>query len=153
MEVLSGGREQFAVFMDAAFLVGPVMILLALSAVRFLVRREWATFAVGFVLLFASESHWRGVSWFDAVGIAALLESVLVVTIELVVLVRYGLLALAATFFFAFLLQKWPFTLDMSAWYGPSSLLLTAVLAAVSLCAFRIAISGRRSQSPFGTEA
>ncbi len=150
MQIMLDGREPFAALFDAAFLFMPVIMLLLLSALRFLLRRQWATIAVAFVLLCIADSHWRSVGLFHAAGIAATIELVLVMTLEFVVLIRYGLLALASAFFFAFLLQKWPFTLDLSAWYVSSSMLLAAVLAGVTLYALRIAV-GRHPQSPIGT--
>ncbi len=139
MQIMLGGREPFAVLFDAGFLMSPIVVLLLLSALRFLVRRQWAAIAVGFILLCAGDSHWRSVGVFHAAGIAAAIELTLVIAVELAVLIRYGLLALASAYFFAFLLQKWPLTLDPSAWYASSSMLLVTVLAAVSLYAFRIA--------------
>ncbi len=138
MQIMLGGREPFAVLFDAGFLMSPVVVLLLLSALQFLLRRRWAAVAVGFLLLCAGDAHWRSLGAFHAAGIAATIELVLVVALELAVLIRYGMLALASAYFFAFLLQKWPLTLDPSAWYASTSMLLAAILAAVSLYAFRI---------------
>ena len=69
----------------------------------------------------------------------AILTSVII----MVAILRFGILALAVTFFTSSLLTSFPITLDISRWYAPQSLLMFAVLIAMLAYGMRTALGNR----------
>ncbi len=63
--------------------------------------------------------------------------------VVMVVLMRFGLLALAAAFFVSRLFSRFPITLDFSTWYAAGSLLAMLAVIAVAGYAFHTALAGR----------
>ena len=61
-----------------------------------------------------------------------------------VVITRYGVLALISTMFFIHFAAFYPMTTELTAWYATSFILQSLVLLAVSLYAFRISLAGQR---------
>ncbi len=61
---------------------------------------------------------------------------------EILVFLRFGLLAWVFANYFGHCLQ-FPLTTDSSAWYAGTSLFLLLVLAALAVYGFRIALGGR----------
>ena len=59
-----------------------------------------------------------------------------------VVLLRFGLLPLVASFINP-LFDHSPLTMDASSWYAPSSWLVLAFVAVLSVYAYRVALAGR----------
>jgi hypothetical protein len=61
------------------------------------------------------------------------------------VIVRFGALAgMVWHFAVAFLLFRWPVTMDFGAWYAGLGLFALALAAALALYAFRAATAGRK---------
>ena len=73
------------------------------------------------------------------------LMGVVILGTGLMTLIRFGLLAYVAMFFF-FLHMEYPITFDTSAWYSSTSTLLLPALCAIVVYAFRIATSGRTTE-------
>ncbi|HEX7149853.1 MAG TPA: serine/threonine-protein kinase [Thermoanaerobaculia bacterium] len=69
---------------------------------------------------------------------------VIVPTLFIVVLARYGLLALISTIFFMHLWAFYPVTADLSAWYATPFILQVVLLLAVTAYAFRTSLAGQR---------
>lgn len=69
----------------------------------------------------------------------AILTSVII----MVAILRFGILALAVTFFASSLLTSFPITLDLSRWYAPQSLLMFAVLIAMLAYGMRTVLRNR----------
>ena len=65
-------------------------------------------------------------------------------TLLMVVLTRYGVLALIATMFFLHFSAFYPVTTDLTAWYATSFLLESIVLLAVAFSGFRTSLAGQR---------
>ena len=59
------------------------------------------------------------------------------------VMTRFGLLAVVAQVFATLMLLWFPVTTDLSTWYAPSTLFAYAVVLAVAGYAFRMAVAGR----------
>ena len=74
-------------------------------------------------------------------------EHVMILGVGMSTLIRFGLLAYVAMFFF-FLRMEYPITFDTSAWYSSTSILVMIALVAVTVYAFRIATSGRAIDLP-----
>jgi serine/threonine-protein kinase len=71
--------------------------------------------------------------------IALVLPSVL-----LFVLTRYGLLALIATFFYIHVWPFYPATTELTAWYATTYILQLILLIAIASWAFRVSLAGQR---------
>jgi len=115
-------------------------ILMLLLLLTILLRRRWAAVAV-VLLLFAAVGFLAGENW------ATALEFVALFGILLLIVMRVGLLAAAASAFVTELLTSFPLTLDFSHWYAYGTVLAFAACAGVAGCAFFTALAGR---SPFG---
>jgi hypothetical protein len=137
-----GGPKAFAVIMNPMILAGALYFLLFLTIFRFLLRRPWPAVGATLVLFMAFDGHWFRVPGHGVTLFAAFVEVFLVYALLLFVLIRFGLLALVASMFFVGLLQHWPLTLDMSAWYGNTSLTLLLLLTAIAAIAMRTSMGG-----------
>ncbi|MDP9190792.1 MAG: serine/threonine protein kinase [Acidobacteriota bacterium] len=65
-------------------------------------------------------------------------------TILIVTLARYGLLALISLFFFMHLWTFYPITTELTAWYATSYVLQLALLTAITVYAFRTSLAGQK---------
>ncbi len=101
---------------------------------RAVLRKEWLA-ASAFVLFFAVPSFLDG-------GPISGAFALVVAAAEILVFLRFGLLALVFSNLFGHSLQ-FPLTADPSAWYAGTSLFLLLVLAGVAVYGFRIALGGR----------
>jgi hypothetical protein len=117
-------------------------VLFALAMSMLLLRRRGPAVGAAMLLLMLSDSHWVAAGDHGLVVASALVEVVLVWGLLLATLLRFGLLALVSAFFFFGVLQRWPLTLDGNAWYAGTSLLGTAILAAVAGAALFVARGG-----------
>ena len=119
-------------------LASALLYLFFLFLLRVLLRKPWIA-AAAFTVLFAlaaggiPENH-------PALAVAMNLlpaASIVLVTI------RFGLLAMTATFFVTEVLLYFPVATDLSTWYAPSTLFAYAMVLAVAGYAFRMAVAGR----------
>jgi serine/threonine-protein kinase len=113
------------------FALAEAMLFFLLRAV---LRKEWLAAAV-FVLFFAVPSFLNG-------GLISGVFVLVAAAVEIFVFVRFGLLAWVFANYFGHCLQ-FPLTTDSSAWYAGTSLLVLAVLAAIAIYGFRVALAGR----------
>jgi Protein kinase domain len=111
--------------------------LFVLFFLRVLLRKQWAA-AIAFVLLFTVlYSSW---SQFNPV---ILLTNVIVTGLMVFLLIRFGLVALVATWFFNGLLTNFPLTTQGSAWYAGISLAGILLMAVMALYGFYTSLGGR----------
>jgi serine/threonine-protein kinase len=119
---------------------GPVMMLFVFLVLRLILRRSWAA-VFALTSLFALLAFVSGEPYhvtFFVVG---------QVLLGLFVLIRFGLLASAVSFFFQNLDVEVVLTADFSAWYAGRSLFALLVAAAIAGWGFHLSLAGRR---PFG---
>jgi tRNA A-37 threonylcarbamoyl transferase component Bud32 len=127
---------------DISLSLGPVLfiplaILFVLFLLRALLRKEWAA-AVVFVLLFTVfEALGAGFAPFN------LVMGLIFWSLSAFVLVRFGLLAFAASGFFNNLLTGFPLTTQGSAWYAGISLAGILLMVAITFYAFYTSLGGR----------
>jgi hypothetical protein len=115
--------------------------LLVLVLMRFLLRNQWLASAVVVVLWTALITVGSG-SYVFAIPVAVNL------VVIAFVLVRFGLLALAATLFSFLMLHCHAITSDFNAWYWQTSLICLAIVAATGLYGFHASWGGRTSLRP-----
>jgi len=114
-----------------------LMLFFLFFLLRVLVRREWIAGAI-FVLLFASFSALRG-NYHVTDGITG----VLVWTLFIVLLLRFGLLAVTAAMVTESALLSFPITSNLSSWYSNASLFILVSVAVLAVYAFRLSLAGR----------
>ncbi len=141
---LAGGRTALADFFGPQFLMQPLTILFVVMGMLWLCRGRRRLAVVAAFLLVLLMNGVLGL--LQTAGapevshqLAAGLEGVLI----LFVLIRWGFLALVAMLFFAQNLASFPITLDTSAWYAGTSLLVLLTLGALATYASRIAVRRR----------
>jgi predicted Ser/Thr protein kinase len=103
---------------------------------RTIFGRTWLAGAVviGLTSLFAL----LGAPWLEV------LRFELLITIIISVLARFGLLSMVIAAFVARVLGQSPMTTDFSAWYAGSMWTALALVAALTLWSFRVALAGRK---------
>ena len=68
---------------------------------------------------------------------------VLIVVFMVLMMVRFGLLALVVTGTVGVFIERGLLTNDFGAWYGESSLVVVVVVSALAVWAFRTSLGGR----------
>lgn len=147
LESLMGGRYALGLFVDTSFVLIPIVTVLILLLFLLILRRKWIAVAVGFGLMtltMISPGPANIHNWGDLIGF---LMGVVILGVGLMTLIRFGLLAYVAMFFFFFHME-YPITFDTSAWYSGTSILLLLALIAMAAYAFRTATSGLTIESP-----
>ncbi len=104
---------------------------------RVILRKEWLA-AIAFVALFASMKLVGS----DFLKVEAVLQ-VLVYATAVLVVIRFGLVALAAGMFSADVLLNVPLTADLSNWYAANGVLVTLSILALASWGFYTALGGR----------
>ncbi len=104
---------------------------------RMLLRKQWAAAAVLILILTASEALRTEAPLLFALFLA------IAYAVLVFLLMRFGLLAAIAAFFFNRLLNGFPITTDASAWYAGIGLTAVLVMAAVTLYGFYTSLAGR----------
>lgn len=118
-------------------------LLFVLFLFRLLLRREWAA-GTGVVLLFTA---------FAAASpspVVSALVSVVTMTASVVLLIRFGLLALLASNLIGGILSVMPLTTDVSVWYAGTSFAGLLLVAGIAFYGFYTSLGGRPM---FGTAA
>jgi serine/threonine-protein kinase len=147
LQTLMGGRHAAGVFINASFVLLPIITVIVLLLFLLILRRKWVAVAVAFVLMVMTMIS-PGPADIENVGdLIAFLMGVMILGVGISTLIRFGLLAYVAMFFF-FIRMEYPITFDTSAWYSSTSILVLIALVAIVVYAFRIATSGRAIDIP-----
>jgi serine/threonine-protein kinase len=112
--------------------------LFVLFLLRALLRKEWAA-AIVWVLLFTVLAPPSA----DQYAPVVLVRALIVNSLQVFLLIRFGLLALVATEVFNNILGSFPLTTQGSSWYASMSLAGIVLLAAIALYAFYTSLGGR----------
>jgi serine/threonine-protein kinase len=139
-DMFIGGRRMFAEMVQPFWLDDPLVILLVVTVLQYLFRRRWVAIAGTLALLAFTDGHWQADNLTGIVLAAAVIEVLIVISIIVFMLARFGLLSMVTLFFFIEVLQKWPLTLDMSAWFSGTSMTAMLVLAAIATLAMRFSL-------------
>ncbi|MCH7884324.1 MAG: protein kinase [Planctomycetes bacterium] len=143
LETLLGGRHLAASLINPFAVLFALLNLFILFVLRVILRKQWLVVLV-FLLIFTTLTSlgvppgYHGSALLSYVMFAALGQVAV-----LVVLMRFGLLALVAAFMFSFLLGAFPITVDFSTWYAGGSLLAMLAVVAVAGYGFHTALAGR----------
>jgi serine/threonine-protein kinase len=138
VDALRSGRHLVGTMLEGSIsaLITPVGILFVVLILRVLLRRQWLAIGglvalIGIINVLVAENP-----------LIAGPAAVILVSLMVAMLIRFGLLALGAGTFLGGL-SFMPLTLDFSAWYAPVALIPTLVALAVVLFAFYTSLAGR----------
>jgi hypothetical protein len=121
----------------SALLMGFILFLM-----RALLRSTWAA-AIVFILIFTAAFFPTGKVPLIYLIPVILMPLVLSSVIHMLIILRFGLLAIVAEQFFFSLLSLFPITTQMSAWYFGIGLTGLVILLALSLYAFHTSLGGQ----------
>ena len=116
-----------------------LVLFFLLFVFRLVLRKEWLA-AVVLVACFAGVQG--GTSDYPSIMVPAM---ALIFGALFAVLLRFGLVSMMLAIFTVDLLLSYGFTLNFAAWYGTGSLIVTGVLAALALYAFRKSLGSQRA--------
>ncbi len=136
--LLIGGRTPFALLLsnlNSAVFNG-LVVMLMLVILQILLRNKWLAAGV-FILIFVMKAALTGTPPFEAY-VLGLVE----VTIVVVMILRFGLLALTVNVFVKDLVRV-PITTDTSAWYAWMGWFGVAIIAAIVIYGARIGLAGQ----------
>jgi hypothetical protein len=138
MLVLSGPRSTIGLFFSllANSLVVPMAMAVLLLLCRMLLHRTWLA-GVALVVAVTLSGHSASGSLLLELAFGAIFGVLL-----LVLLFRFGFLALVAGTLSTNLLTVYPMTFDTAAWYAGNTLLAVVVLGGLAIVAFRVALAG-----------
>jgi hypothetical protein len=129
----------------AAALTNAMLAVVGIVALLMLLKRRWLAGAIGAVIytpVVISGMFPPGTPRLDlAVGAG-------IITILMVVILRFGLLASVAALVTHFVLLRSPLTTDFTSWRGPVGLWYVGVIAALGLGACYIARTGSLAAAP-----
>jgi hypothetical protein len=117
------------VFIALAFFFGFFLL-------RLLTRREWLAGAIIVAALSVSAA-------FAPYPLLNTIETMLVNAMAMLILVRFGLLAMIVTLALQNVLEVFPLTAHVSAWYGEPTLFVFSVLLGIALFSFYTSTAGK----------
>jgi hypothetical protein len=120
-----------------------MLFFFLLLVLRLLLHREWLAVAALVALSSIQPALALQASWW----LVVLVEAV-ALAIVLVVLVRFGLLALIALEYVHLILLSFPLTTDLGSWSATPTFFAAALILVISLHAFRAALAGRPARVP-----
>ena len=130
-------------------LLAPFFVFIALwnlfvfFVLRVLFRKPWLG-ALAYVMLFTGMFSLDMPSWYDgSAKVVWVSLTGLIVAANVLILLRFGLLAFAIGIGFGEVLEDLPITLDFSAWYSGQSLAVILVLLAIATYGCHTAMAGR----------
>jgi hypothetical protein len=118
------------------YLFGSLVLFFIFFLMRLVLRKEWLAIAVTVVLLSIQSA-------FTDHAILNVTENVVVVGIALLLLVRFGLLALLIAFSLNNVLQAYPLTGHFSEWYAQPTIVVFMLISALAIFGFYTSTAGK----------
>jgi predicted Ser/Thr protein kinase len=118
------------------YLFGSLVLFFIFFLMRLVLRKEWLAIAVTVVLLSLQSA-------FTDHAILNVTENVVVVGIALLLLVRFGLLALLIAFSLNNVLQAYPLTGHFSEWYAQPTIVVFMLISALAIFGFYTSTAGK----------
>ena len=122
-----------------ASIMFPLIITAATLFFILITRRHAIGLAVSWLIFYAA----LNLNFGDR-GPLSLAIGVILPTVLLFVLTRYGLLALVATFFYIHIWPFYPATTELTAWYATTYIMAVILLVALALYAWRVSLAGQK---------
>jgi hypothetical protein len=124
-----------------------LITLLLLFLARVFLRKQWLALGLTGLILAILNLGATGENFWVALPFA-----ILFVALSLIVLIRFGLLALFVFNAYYLLMSVLPVTLDFSRWYIGRSLFFLLFLIGLAVYGFRAALAGRAAFNIAGLE-
>jgi predicted Ser/Thr protein kinase len=118
------------------YLFGSLVLFFIFFLVRLVLRKEWLAIAVTVVLLSIQSA-------FSDNAILNVTQNVVVIGIALLLLVRFGLLALLVAFSLNNVLQAYPLTGHLSEWYAQPTIVVFLLISALAIFGFYTSTAGK----------
>lgn len=143
LQVLCGGRFLLGNLLTPVPIWWLFFILFFFFILRLLLKRQWLAFVVLLLLFIIPDMIVRqpGYSWPAQAGDAAF--TALNISIFMLVLIRFGLVAALAAGILTDLLRSMPLTFDPSVWYSSTSFVALGFIGAMAIYGFHTALAGR----------
>src|SRR5262249_616345 len=138
-DYLAGGRTALGAWLRQvpSSILGTLQCFFLLFGVKFVLRKDWLA-AIAFVAIFALP---RGL--LDSHPKIELPTLVLVYSIAVLIVVRFGLIPLAVAIFTVDMAAALPLSSDLSAWFMTNSLLALATVVALAVWGFYHSLGGQ----------
>ena len=117
---------------------GGVAPLLFLLLLYIFLRNQWAAAAVMWLIIAAVEILFFATSWPTAPA------NLIIATLMVVAVFRFGLLTAIVWQFVFFLSVSYPLTTDFSIWYSNRTILCLVVLMALAIYGTRVSLGGQK---------
>jgi hypothetical protein len=117
-------------------IMGSLSVFFIFFLLRVALRKDWLAAAAVVALALALSN--TGGDVVEIIGTSA------TIVIAIVVLLRFGVLAVVVAAAAIALLQNFPITLDFSAWYAPTGLIGLGAILVLAIWSFRAALGGRK---------
>ena len=143
LQTICGGRFLLGKLLTPVGIWWLFFILFFFFILRLLLKRQWLAFVVLLLLFVIPGMFVRqpGYSWTAQVGAAAF--AALNISIIMLVLIRFGLVAALAATTLLELLRIMPLTFDPSVWYSNVTFVVLGFIGAMAIYGFHTALAGR----------
>jgi len=138
-DYLAGGRTALGAWLRQvpSSILGTLQFFFLLFGLKFLLRKDWLA-AIAFVAIFALP---RGL--LDSHPKIELPTLILVYSIAVLIVLRFGLIPLAVAIFTVDMVANLPLSSDLSAWFTINSLLALSSVVALAIWGFYHSLGGR----------
>ena len=144
LETLLGVRQALAAALDAVTgsLFDPILLFFLLFVARAVLRKQWLAAAAFILIVTVLYTGSTSYPWIDYTA-TALFAGLIVL-----ILLRFGLLALISTEALSEFLTGVPRTLDFSAWYAGIGVVSLVLVALIAIYGFRTSLAGHKLLDP-----
>ena len=104
-----------------------------------LFKRQWLAASALWLLIFVVD----GLAFYSGDPWIAWISPVIIATIAVITVVRFGLLSVVAFQFFFFLSAQRALTTDLSKWYAGETIFAVVVLLGISIYSFYTSLAGQ----------
>ena len=119
-----------------------LILLFFLVLVRLITRRRWSACVIFVVVLVAATARWNVAHWVPESALSWAIQTVTAL-LFLMVLTRFGLVAIIACFLCRMLLSDFPIAPDFNLWYGNSSIVAIVSVLALLGVSFYTSLGGK----------
>jgi len=139
MDLLLGTRQVigYSLWQLAGQIFVGLALMFLMLFLRWVLRKEWLA-AAAVVVIMSAQNALQATEPLLAAPFVLLIWALLVL-----VLVRFGLVAIAALFVFDLLIDSFPVTTDTSAWYAGVGYCAVVAMAVMAFYGFRTALAGK----------
>lgn len=143
LQVLYGGRFLLGNLLTPVGIWWLFFILFFFFILRLMLKRQWLAFIVLLMLFAIPNIMVRSPGFSLSAHACEAAFGILGLSIMMLVLIRFGLVAALAAGIITDLLRSMPLTFDLSVWYANTSLVVLGFIGAMAIYGFHTALAGR----------